>query len=121
MQLIKEGWWHGQHDRAADVAKGSDVHHVSQVVRQSTCSDKVTAADDRFGVPAYAGVGPGHLAARAAPSKRSTNPTRYRKFPVCPNEYRPGCGHTVKPCGSRPTLIFSTAPLAVSKRYTTLS
>ena len=45
----------------------------------------------------------------------------YRKFPVCPNEKRPGCGHTVRPCGSRPTATLSTAPLSVLKRYTSLS
>ena len=44
-----------------------------------------------------------------------------RRLPVCPNEKRPGCGHTVKPCGSRPTLILSTAPLSVLKRYTSSS
>jgi hypothetical protein len=60
MQWIKEGLWHSQHDRAAD--------------------------DDRFGVPAYEGVGPGHLDARAALSKRGSSNPSYRKFPVCPNE-----------------------------------
>jgi len=28
---------------------------------------------------------------------------RHRIFPVCPREYRPGCGHTVRPCGWWPT------------------
>ena len=38
----------------------------------------------------------------------------YRMFPVCPCEYRPGCGHTVSPCGSAPTGILVTAPDVVS-------
>jgi hypothetical protein len=38
----------------------------------------------------------------------------YLMFPVCPSEYRPGCGHTVSPCGSAPTGIDVTAPLVVS-------
>ncbi len=38
----------------------------------------------------------------------------YRMIPVCPNEYRPGCGHTVRPCGSMPTLILRTLPVLVS-------
>jgi hypothetical protein len=39
-----------------------------------------------------------------------------RRLPVCPSEYLPGCGHTVRPCGSLPTLILVTAPLYVSIR-----
>src|SRR3974390_2015563 len=45
----------------------------------------------------------------------------YRMLPVCPSEYRPGCGQTVSPCGSRPTGICFTAPVVVSKAYTTPS
>lgn len=42
-----------------------------------------------------------------------------RMFPVWPNEYRPGCGHTVRPCGSRPTgMRCSSFPVWVSKTYT---
>ncbi len=44
-----------------------------------------------------------------------------RMFPVCPSEYRPGCGHTVSPCGSLPTGIDFTSPVVVSNTYTTLS
>ena len=48
-------------------------------------------------------------------------PTAQRMLPVCPSEYRPGCGHTVSPCGSLPTGIVFTSPVVVSNTYTTLS
>ena len=37
-----------------------------------------------------------------------------RRMPVCPTEYRPGCGQTQSPCGWIPTGIFVTAPVVVS-------
>src|SRR5690242_20886700 len=46
----------------------------------------------------------------------------YRMFPVCPSEKRPGCGHTVRPCGPRPTLMrWVSVPVAVSNTYTSPS
>lgn len=48
------------------------------------------------------------------PDEPSLTVVPYRMIPVCPNEYRPGCGHTVRPCGSMPTLILRTLPVVVS-------
>src|SRR5713101_1206047 len=42
-------------------------------------------------------------------------------LPVWPREYRPGCGHTARPCGSLPTGILVTVPVLVSIAYTTSS
>src|SRR3954447_17521259 len=61
---------------------------------------------------------------RCAPSPPVRQRVRrnQRMLPVWPREYAPGCGHTVSPCGSRPTaMVASTAPLVVSMAYTTLS
>src|SRR5258708_34276262 len=42
----------------------------------------------------------------------------YRMFPVCPNEQRPGCGHTVSPCGPRPTARQGVSvPVRVANTY----
>src|SRR5438105_3023913 len=40
--------------------------------------------------------------------------TPQRMLPVWPCEYRPGCGHTVSPCGSMPTGMRVTFPVVVS-------
>ena len=52
----------------------------------------------------------------AAPAGPEVLPCeRYRIFPVCPSEYRPGCGQTVSPCGIPPTGMVFTAPSLVLK------
>src|ERR1700674_388649 len=46
----------------------------------------------------------------------------YLMLPVCPKEYRPGCGHTERPCGSRPTGIRCVSfSVEVSNTYTSSS
>lgn len=48
--------------------------------------------------------------------ERASSATRYRMLPVWPSEYRPGCGHTHRPCGSRPTRMRCvSSPSEVSK------
>jgi hypothetical protein len=43
-------------------------------------------------------------------------------FPVCPSEYRPGCGHTARPCGLPPTWMRATSlPVKLLNPYTTPS
>src|SRR6476620_5685718 len=43
----------------------------------------------------------------------------YRNTPVCPKEYRPGCGYTHNPCGPCPTGIRAMrSPLLLSIAYT---
>jgi hypothetical protein len=45
-----------------------------------------------------------------------------RMIPVCPREYRPGCGYTQSPCGPVPTGIrWTSFPVMVLITYTVAS
>ena len=47
---------------------------------------------------------------------------RHRMLPVCPREYRPGCGQTSRPCGLPPTWIRAMSlPVRVFQPYTSPS
>ncbi len=56
---------------------------------------------------------PGYL--RSSSCTMSLSVGAQRKLPLCPSEYRPGCGKTARPCGPLPTLIrATTCPSRVS-------
>ncbi|HEX5821961.1 MAG TPA: hypothetical protein VFY30_09360, partial [Solirubrobacterales bacterium] len=42
---------------------------------------------------------------RPGDGRRLGSLARHLKMPVCPSEYRPGCGYTQRPCGPLPTGI----------------
>src|SRR5437762_3016892 len=102
------------------------LRYLSPILRYLRTIGCLCLAGLRSPIPVRAEVSKPRIACIPTPfglslSKSPPHTNPYRKFPVCPSEYRPGCGHTVRPCGSRPTLILSTLPLAVSMRYTTSS
>ena len=52
--------------------------------------------------------------ARSRPSPSLQGGAGQRKLPVCPSEYRPGCGNTHTPCGPAPTgTLASSRPSRV--------
>jgi hypothetical protein len=55
-----------------------------------------------------------HIGERAENSAGFYLRSFQRRMPVCPIEYRPGCGQTAMPCGPLPTRILcSSLPVRV--------
>ena len=65
-------------------------------------------------------TGPGRNARTVVVLGRRGPAPGQRVIPVCPSEYRPGCGQTHRPWGPSPTgIVARRRPVCVSMAYTT--